>query len=240
MAERPSGSNRGPVERYQRAWADWMVGQPWCGAFLAWVYDRAGVDDAGLAHPSTAEMCRRARAAGAVGAPRPGAMIVWCGTHTELLVRDLGDGVWLCVGGNTGDAVRWTRRSVAGGTIVVPPAIARSATAPPRREYLLEDPRARPVLRGPWRRRAARDGALRALPTARRLRARPVRTRRGRFAFLEGPRRLYGPWGTAAARNAARRTLQRRLGRPLRPFSRVVASPAAAAGAGAPPLGKTT
>ncbi len=47
--EQPPGSNRGPgIEEWQREFGDWMIGQPWCGAFLGYALRRV----AGVAVPA--------------------------------------------------------------------------------------------------------------------------------------------------------------------------------------------
>ena len=226
LGVRESAPNRGEhIDGWNAAWG--LRGTAWCGAFAAAMFREAGVDDAGICHPSVAEMCRRARAKGYVWdgrSPVPsGAIWAACGVHTCLLNAPLGGGVWSTIEGNSGDMVRTGQRSVADALILIPPAI-REAPAPPTRTYWIEDPGARPRLYGPWADRHARDRKLASIPAARRRRARLVNHReQDRWAWVEGPRRLYGPWGSKEARDAARQSLTHRLGHELRAFSREVA-----------------
>jgi hypothetical protein len=219
------GANRGPlIDKWEARWS--LRGQPWCGIWASAMYAEAGVDDAGLCHPSTAEMCRRARAAGAVwgghSAIPSGALFVVCGVHTGILNTPLGGGVWSSIEGNHNDSVSTGQRSVLDALIVIPPAL-REAAPPPTRTYWLEDARAQPKLFGPWHDKRARDGMLRSIPAPRRRRARLVNHRdHHAWAWVEGPRRLYGPWSSQTARDAAREALTHRLGHELRAFSREV------------------
>lgn len=239
--ENPLGSNRdggGPIDRWQAAVG--LRGVPWCGCAVKGWYAEAGVDDDGIAHPATQVMYDRARAQGAiVSEPIPGSMFVYPGIHTGLVVRDLGGGVVETIEGNTSDSVAYRRRAYGPGTglyFLAPRAIRVGAKPkPPARDYYVEDPLATPILRGPWRSKAARDRALSRLPKARRARARAVRVGPGWYGFLEGPRRLYGPWDSNAARDDAHKKLESRLGRNLRRVSR----PARRAAAVADALGKT-
>jgi hypothetical protein len=239
--EKPLGSNSdggGPIDRWQAAYGLRRV--PWCGCAVGGWYRESGVDDDGLAHPATQVMYDRARAQGAiVSSPIPGCMFVYPGIHTGIVVRDLGGGVVETIEGNTSDSVAYRRRAYGPGTglyFIAPKAIRVGAkpSAPPR-DYYVEDPAATPILRGPWRSKAARDRALARLPKDRRRRARAVRTAPGRYGFLEGPRRLYGPWDSKKARDEALKTLEARLGRNLRRVSRPAPRRAVAADA----LGKT-
>lgn len=228
VTEVPPGSNRGPdVDRWQRPWG-MGYGWPWCGAYVAAMYAEAGVDDRGLAHPSTAIMYERAKASGSIiPRPMPGAIILWPGTHTGVCADYSPDGrTVVTYEGNAGDAVRQRVRAFGPGTGVVftaPTGVRNTPADKPTRarRYYIEDPAAVPVFRGPWRSKAARDRAVARLPRHRRDVVRRVRTPRG-FGFYEGPRRVYGPWATQAARDDAARVLARRLGRPVRRYSEAV------------------
>jgi len=105
------------------------------------------------------------------------------------------------------------------------------------RQYYLEDPAVQPKFFGPWRTKASRDRALSRLSPANRRLARAVRVK-GKYGFTIG-RKVYGPWLDEAGRNAAEKVLERRLGRQLRRFSRVVSTTPSSSGA-AEALGKTT
>jgi len=88
---------------------------------------------------------------------------------------------------------------------------------------------------GPWLTKAQREKVIAGLSPALQGQARRVRVK-GRYGFTLG-RRVYGPWVDAASRDSARKTLERRLGRTLRPYSvaRNATTTAKAEG-----LGKTT
>lgn len=230
VREEPPGSNRGPVEKYQEGWG-LGTGWPWCGGFVAWVWRQAGVDT-DLAHPATAVMCQRAEAQGRLGPPRPGAAIIWCGTHTGV-VTHVGDGVVHTIEGNSGDMVTRRVRATTAARFIIPPGL--DAEPPKPAAYWLEDPAAQPRLVGPWRRERTRDRNLTRLNPAVRATATPVTTGTGRYGIRIGPRRRYGPWATALARDGAQAVLEGRLGRRLRPYRTGIA----VAGA-AEDLGKTT
>ncbi len=235
VREKPPGSNDdggGWITKIERYWS--MRYEPWCGmACSAWLRE-AGVTD--VSHPATSVICSRGREKGwTTTTPVPGALIVWCGTHVEMLVSEVSPGVWNTIGGNTSDSVARRVRSLAGATIVVSPEL-RHAKPSQERVYFLEDPGVTPRLYGPWRTRQARERAISRLSPDKRAIARRVRVK-GKYAFELG-RKVYGPWLDEQGRNDAKAVLERRLGRQLRPFSRVRQS---AGTAGAPEaLGKTT
>lgn len=223
VTESPPGSNRGPlIDKWEAFWH--LRGEAWCAMFADAMYREAGVDDAGLIHPSTAVMRSRAEAAGAIipsSARAPiGALWLYDPRHVNIVILDRADGTVDCVDGNSMSAVRQTRRRKSDARIVVPPGIAVEPDPPKVTEYLLEDPKAQPKLYGPWVSKKNRDDALASLPARKRATARLVKTPAGKFAFLLGPRRLYGPWPTQQARDDAQRVLEVRLGRKLRPYSR--------------------
>lgn len=233
VRENPLGSNRGPIiDKWERHWG--MQGQPWCGlACSAWLRE-AGVTD--VSHPATWIICSRGREKGWVTTrPVPGALIVWCGTHVEMLVSQVSPGVWNTIGGNVSDSVQRKVRSLEGCTIVVSPEL-RHAQPALQREYFLEDPWVTPRYYGPWRTRTMRERAIARLTPANRKAARRVRDGKG-YGFELG-RRVYGPWLDKDGRNAAELVLERRLGRTLRPFSRVRRAPGSTVQAEA--LGRTT
>jgi hypothetical protein len=185
--------------------------------FVSAVYAEAGVDDDDLAHPSTAEICHRARAKGAVTGPMPGGMVVWCGQHVEILVSEVRPGVWRTIGGNVDNRVAWRVRDISGAICVTPIAIRRPAAAS-QHYWWIEDPGAKPRRYGPWRVRAWRERAISKLPPAMQRRVRRIRVA-GKYAYEIGPRRKYGPWTDKASRDAALKILEARLGRRLRPYS---------------------
>lgn len=239
VRENPLGSNRGPlIDKWERYWNLGYLGWPWCGAFASAVLRESDVTD--VSHPSTAEICRKARDRGWVtNTPVPGALIVWCGTHVGILISPASaDGsVWNTIEGNSGDQVARRVRSLAGCTIVVSPEL-RHGKLEPSRAYYLEDTRAKkPALAGPWRTRAMRERAINKLSPAAKRTVRRVKVG-GKYAFeYGGERRVYGPWLDEASRDSAQKVLRERLGRPLRTFSRSLTQRVPAS---ADALGKTT
>jgi hypothetical protein len=244
--EAPPGSNRGrEVGEYQASTYLAGTGWAWCGAFVCWTWQHAGLERAlaqRIASPSVAIMCQTAEREGLVCSPRPGAAIAWCGTHVELLHSPMGAGVWRTIGGNTEDGVRWRTRALAGAVVFGPPGledIAAEVVAQPL--FWLEDVAARYEVIGRWKRRAYADNALSRLEPATRARAKVVALGGGDLALRVGEPRHYGPWaggGGRAVRDAVRAKLERRLGRQLRPY-RTERMPRAPQGA-AEALGKTT
>ena len=216
VRENPMGSNRGPlIDKWERYWG--MQAEPWCGMFASAVLREAGVTD--VSHPATAIICSKGREKGWVtNRPVPGALIVWCGTHVEILVSEVSPSVWNTIGGNTSDSVARRVRSLEGATLVVSPEL-RHAQPSASRAYYLEDPKVTPKLYGPWRTKAGREKAIKSLSPANQRLARRVRVG-GKYGFTIG-RRVYGPWLDKDGRNKAALVLERRLGRQLRPFSRV-------------------
>jgi len=221
VREKPPGSNDdggGPITKWERYWS--MRYAPWCGlACSAWLRE-SGVTD--VSHPSTWEIVQRAKRNGWVtNRPVPGALIVWPpegGKHVEMLVSEASPGVWNTIGGNTSDMVARRVRSLSGATLVVSPEI-RHAQPSVVREFYLEDPKVTPKLYGPWRTKAGREKAIKSLSPANQRLARRVRVG-GKYGFTIG-RRVYGPWLDKDGRDKAALVLERRLGRQLRPFSRV-------------------
>ena len=236
VRENPMGSNRGKPypEKWQAPWG-MGTGWPWCAAFADAMYKEVGVSDDGIGHPSTAVMYQRAKARGAiVKNPMVGAYILWPGVHVGIVVRVYGNGVVLTVEGNAGDGVRYKRRSTSGCVFVAPKAVrVGNNPAAAVRNYYLEDLRVKsPRFVGPWRTKAQRERALKNVKTH----VRRVRVGRKYAAYI-GPPKIYGPWATLSQRNAAKRVLEDRLGRRLRPYSRPAKG---APGGRAQSMGKTT
>jgi hypothetical protein len=236
VRENPMGSNRGRPypEKWQQPWG-MGTGWPWCAAFADAIFKEAGVSDDGIGHPSTAVMYQRAKEKGAiVKRPMVGCYILWPGVHVGIVVRVYANGTVLAVEGNSGDGVRYRTRS-GDGVVWVAPREIRTGNNPaaPDRDYFLEDVNVpAPRLVGPWRTRNARERVLKKVKGH----IRRVRVGKKYGAYV-GPPKIYGPWATAAQRNSARKILEDRLGRTLRPYSR----PSKSAPAGKPDaLGKTT
>lgn len=236
VRENPMGSNRGQlIDRWGAHWGYPNGGVPWCGIFASAMLREAGVTD--VSNPGTALICQQGRDKGwTTTKPVPGALIVWCGTHVGILVSELSPGVWSTIEGNHGDQVARGVRSLSGTTIVVSPELRDGGAPKPQPEFWLEDTAATPRLIGPWRTKASREKAIAKLPLPTRATVRRVRTAKGRYAALIGPRRLYGPWPTKEGRDQAKAVLEQRLGHALRPFSKQADQQAVAAQA----LGKTT
>jgi hypothetical protein len=241
VSESPPGSNRGRPypEKWQAPWG-MGTGWPWCAAYAHAMYTESIVDDDGIGHPSTAVMYERAksRPGSIITRPMPGCYILWPGKHVGIVVRDLGGNVALTVEGNSGESVAYRKRAYGPGTgvVFVAPAAVRRDYAPqrPRREYYLQDPGAENRYYGPWRSRDWRENAI-----AKHAGGRPVRRVRDgkKYGFFLGDPPTYGPWVSDEDRNNARKILEDRLGRRLRPFSRPV--PTAPAGP-VDAIGKTT
>jgi hypothetical protein len=242
--ESPMGSNEGGCEKYQRPWGTWMVGEPWCGAFDAWVWEQAGMDGMGLASPSTATMCDIARSEGLICSPRMMAAFVICGTHCGLLHHSLGGSLWQTIEGNSNDQVRWVQRNISGFVIYAPPEISKgSAVVPPATQtwYYLEDVHQKGIREfGGWSSQSARDKQLNGMkdPGHYRPFKRNYPTKKSPY-FFEDPSkdpRYYGGWTSKKSRDNAKPELEDRLGRNLRTFS--VERPISSAQGGDP--GKTT
>jgi hypothetical protein len=219
VIERPLGSNDdggGPITQMQAYWR--MRYEPWCGmACSRWLRAVPGVTD--VSHPSTWAIVQNAKRNGwMTDRPVPGALIVWPpqgGTHVEMVVEVLDRNTVATVGGNVSDRVQRKVRSLSGASLVVSPEL-RNGTATPR-AYYLEDTAVVPKRYGPWRTMAQREKVIASLRPALRDQARRVRVG-GRYAFTLG-RRVYGPWLDSGSRDNAKQTLERRLGRRLRPYS---------------------
>jgi hypothetical protein len=236
------GANRGDCETYQNFYGSFSVGQPWCGCFVGWVWGQVDPAWKALASPSTAIMSTIAQSQKLTCAPCPGAAFVIPGVHTGLLHHDLGGGVWKTIEGNSGDAVGFRQRSLAGTVVYAPPGLADGAisTPPTTTWYFIEDPASKRVYGG-WASAAARDQAFAALSKRLGHELRRFRDPAATAApfFIEDPAetpRFYGGWTSKAARDHALDNLQRKLGRTLRPFSKAKA--AAGTGAKADDLGK--
>jgi hypothetical protein len=240
--ENPWGSNCGGCEKYQKPWGSWMVGQPWCGAFVAWVWEQADMDGMGLADPSTATMCNIAGNKGLKCPPRHGAAVVLCGAHTELLHHDLGGGVWKTIEGNSNDQVRWVQRSIGGMTIYAPPEIKSGAPAAPPTQtwYYIEDVHQKGIREfGGWSSQKSRDKALAGMENPGHYRKFKRDYPDPKYPyFFEDPsksERYYGGWLSKDGRDKSLASLEEQYGREMRPFSRQQAT---ASGGEAEDIGK--
>ena len=214
VRETPDGSNRGPkIDEWQRQYG--LLGQPWCAMFVGGIYKEAGVDDAGLIHPYTGYICDRARAGGHVGPAVPGAMIVWCGTHVGILAAPTSDpNVWHTIEGNSSNSVARRVRSLAGATIVTPPALLTDPEPLLETVYFFEDPGAEYEVYGPYARRSYAEKAKRAKG------GEVKETGDGKYVLRVGQTRHFGPWVSKAGRDRSMFERSERTGRKLRPYSR--------------------
>lgn len=205
ISESPPGSNRGGSEKYQRPYGSWMVGQPWCAAFVGGVWAEAGVPNArAMVSPSTAVMANYARAHGMVGAPRPGAAFIIDGVHTGLLHSHVGGSVWNTIEGNSGDRVAQRVRNIAGTTIMVPPGLAAEVAPPtPPVQYWFHDTKPEVAKQGGFKTKAARKAVIDKLSADWQGRVSLWHNANG-YGFTVGAKVLYGPFAKQAARNAAR------------------------------------
>lgn len=239
------GPNRSPfIDKINRA-AGVPLGSPWCGSIIRWAWFRAGMHDAvaRIASASTWFLVERGRAAGRLRhEPVRGCAVVWnpgSNGHTEVFdswFDKAAHEAWT-IGGNTGDAVRFHRRSVRGAFFVVPAELDAGAARTFEDLYLLEDREAKPEFHGWWFSKNAVTKAERAWKAAnphrrgqvrrmKRTRAHPATGRRmAAYGFLTGARRWRGPWvgsggkdskRARAASIAAQAKLEGTLGRRLR------------------------
>lgn len=234
--ERPDGSNDdggGAITKMEAHWG--MRWEPWCGmACSKWLRSVPGVTD--VSHPSTWEIVRRAREKGWITTrPVPGCLIVWPrdgGRHVEMVIEVIDADTVATVGGNVDNRVQRKVREIADCSLVVSPELRNAESAP--RNYYLEDPAVTPKLYGPWLLRESREKVIRRMSPVNQAAVRRIRMG-AKYAFTLG-RRTYGPWVDKESRDAARRILEARLGRTLRPYS--LARPTTSTSAES--LGKTT
>jgi hypothetical protein len=223
--ESPWGSNKGGCEKYQKPWGSWMIGEPWCGAFVAWVWEQADMDGMGLADPSTATMCNIANKGHKCSA-RPMAAFVNCGTHTGLLHTNLGNNVWKCIEGNSNDQVRWVQRNIGGLTIYAPPEIKNNKPMEPPTQtwYYVEDVHQHGVREfGGWSSAKGRDEKLAGMddPGHYRKFKREYPSKKSPY-FFEDPsksERYYGGWTSKKGRDDSLKALEEQYDRTMRPFS---------------------
>ena len=170
--EIPDGSNMGQpantgfIDLCQRVWnmgRGTRIGpQPWCAMAAAKWYSDAGVDDQNLFSPSTAVMCSNAsrygirEIKGSQTAP-PGSVIIKCGIHMEVVVRDRGNGTMECIGGNVGNAVQVTSRRKSDWRIFAPEQITKDVAIAMKTVFWFEDVRKQPKTYGGWMTQKARD-----------------------------------------------------------------------------------
>lgn len=145
-----------------------LVGQPWCAMWVHSVFHRAGVElPHGLSHPWTGTICTTAdslRVWLPAGRPAPaGSIIVACGIHTGIVVRDRGNGLLDTIEGNVGNAVQRMVRARADWGVLVPPAIAAGGAPPAvvmRPSWGFDDETIKPDTWGGWATAEARNEKL--------------------------------------------------------------------------------
>lgn len=239
VQEVPLGSNSGPtVVQYQRSTVLDGTGWPWCAAFVEWVWEVSGLTDH-PANPSTYWMCRIAEARGELSdTPKVGGAIIWCGTHTGIVVG-IGQGVVFTVEGNASDRVMEKTRAIAGARFINPRDLG-DVIEPPR-HYWIDDPGARYVIRGPWKKESYADKAKAELSDALQRRAEKLRMGDGRFLLRIGEKPRRGPFLRMEERDRVLEILETSLGRQLIPRSTVsLPNPVTTTTGSAEELGKTT
>ena len=236
VKEVPDGSNRSPqIDKWEARWG--LQGEPWCGMFADAMFAEAGVDDSGICNPATSTICANGKGHEWDGKSTipPGSLWVNCGVHVALISHDNKNGTVNTVEGNHSNMVATGIRSVAGATIIIPPAVKQdSPPPPPKYEYWLEDLSAKPQLLtvngkvARWAKQASRDKVLDTLksnPKFSSLHPRPVSHGVGKnkwYYIMIGGLKFYGPFGTTQIRDAAQKSLEKRLGHSLRPFNKQV------------------
>jgi len=236
VKEVPDGSNRSPqIDKWEARWG--LKAEPWCGMFADAMFSEAGVDDAGICHPATSVICSNGKKHmwdGKSTIPA-GALWVNCGVHVALITHDNKNGTVNTVEGNHSNQVATGVRSVAGANIIIPPAVKQASPPPPKKyEYWLEDLTAKPQLLtvngkvARWAKQVSRDKVLETLksnPKFSPLHPRPVSHGAGKnkwYYIMVGGLKLYGPFGTIQIRDAAEKSLEKRLGHALRPFNKQI------------------
>lgn len=228
-----TGRNDGPqIETWQRAAEDSLGlprgtyrGAPWCAIFVRAVYAEAGVPlDSMLGHPFTGFICQRADAMGGLapdGLAPPGSLLIRCGIHVGLVVRDRGNGLIDTIEGNVGNAVRRLVRARDEWRVIVPPAVAGTITRVAMRDsYGFDDLNLRPRLFGGWATAKVRDARMEAFAAARPdMWTRAVRINRpSPFAFEAGPIGTHGAtwqfggWASREVREERLAAYARRVG----------------------------
>lgn len=210
VTESPNGSNWGlSVSKYIRA-SGINYPIPWCGAFLMWVYEAAGVSDSGIANPGTATMCDRARAQGAFlrrGPVPAGAFLIRCGTHVDMAVQTTSSPYIPAVGGNVSNGVNRSTRVRWLVSVIVPPDILESDGPEYRNEkyYYIES-----VVFGPWKTRRSRRRVVSKIPKGMKKYVRPFRKRmkNGKLGWAFSYR--WGAFKTMEARDTAYKKLSKR------------------------------
>lgn len=205
VTEQPWGSNRGPyISEIQREAGRELgtdyTGAPWCAIAVRDWYKDAGLPHEWI-HPYTGYICDHARREGwiSTGYAPPGALIIRCGVHVEIVERDPMNGTLEGIGGNVNHGVRRTVRDRDDWQIIVPPFIGRTNVPATERRYWFDDLDARPTLYGGWRLRDDRERVIAGLRSD--LRARVRRVNKGGkapFAFevieIGAPTWRFGPW----------------------------------------------
>jgi hypothetical protein len=235
VREVPYGSNRGKdIDRWEARWG--MQGEPWCGMFSDAMFAEAGVDDSGINHPSTAVICQKGKKYkwNGKGTIPPGSLWVNCGIHVAIVTAHNSDGTVSTIEGNKNNMVATGRRPIAGATIIVPPSVDDYVPGTVEKKYWLEDLGAEQKLLtvngkiARWSKKQYRDKVLNQIkdsPLYRGTTLAPVSRGEGRnkrYFIRVGDLRYYGPWDKIEYRNAAQKSLEKRIGRRLRRFSKTV------------------
>lgn len=231
---------RGWIRDSQRFWgmgSGTSIGpQPWCGMGQDKGFRLAKVDDHGICHPSTAEMCRRADRMGGLSPKssviHPGTILIQSGVHTTTVVHDRNDGSGLvdCVGCNESDMVRRSVRAKSWGRFIEVPGL-RDGEPVPLVEYWFEDVASAPLF-WEYASKQVREDKIAAdfkkLDEAKLIRRVRAGKRYGFFLYSGQPYR-WGPWvgkkdgPVKKRRDDLKRVKENELGHGLRARSRPVA-----------------
>jgi len=241
--EVPLGSNQG-VGFINDAQKFWNMGpgtvygpQPWCGMAVDKWFRDASVDDENIPHPAVAQMCANADAKGGKYPKSgervpPGSIIMKCGIHTEIVEEDTGDGYLNCIGGNTDNMVKRTRRKKSEWRVCVPDAVREPVPVKTKTIYWFEDLRKKPDKKGPWRVRANRERVIKKLPAEIQKRVRRIRigkegSKNAKYAFeiipVGGAKTWeFGPWDSREVREAELAKYEKANGYKVRRRAKVV------------------
>lgn len=217
--ENPLGSNGGePIETWQRQaahqqgyGADVYDGAPWCAIAVAAWFRLAGVEiDTKLIHPATGVICDHAGASGLfipshMNIP-PGALMIRCGIHVGMVVRDRGNGIVDTIEGNVSHMVSRKVREKADWRFIVWPGLSLDSgpvAVEFRDSYGFDDLGLKPKVYGMWRSQAGRERKLveyriwaaQERPNWWTARAKAMRDGHVWYGFRTGPPGSYNkPW----------------------------------------------
>jgi len=220
---RPNRSGDPIVDECQEFYG--LLGVPWCACFLGYVVAKSDADAAykrnakAIAHPSTAEMVRRARAKGwyktGNAKTRPGDWFIRDGVHTGLVLDVRTDGRFSTIEGNAANGVRsYVRAWSDGWRVISIPGVGLPGPAAVVNGYGFDDTRVK--IFGGWPTAAARDQQMRKYQAAHPDHwTQAIRVRRpSKYAFRSGPpgtwdRWTYGPWLHSTGKEARDKQMEK-------------------------------